>query len=63
MIGWSVEWWTEEGDVVEAIGCDLWEEALIAVEEMSHKVSLYDTIAICVCDLEVHEEERWEIKE
>lgn len=59
MIGWTVEWWTEDGDVIEADGYDDWEDVIDAVEEMSHKVGLNDTIAICVADLETDEDERW----
>jgi hypothetical protein len=60
MISWTVEWWTEDGDVIEVEEYDDFDDVLYAVEKLSHKTGLYDTIAICVADkIEVDEEERW----
>lgn len=59
MISWTVEWWTEDGDVVEAEGYDDFGDVLDAVEDLSHKTGLNDTIAICVADNEIDEGERW----
>jgi hypothetical protein len=61
MISWSVEWWSEDGDVIDYVECDDWEDIHDVVDDYSHKISPYDTIAICVVNDVVDEDERWTI--
>jgi hypothetical protein len=60
MIAWSVELWSDDGDVIDYEVCDEWETVQDVVEEFSHVMGYDQTIAICIADdAEIDEDERW----